>query len=397
MKKNILIIINRMRGAGPARVVSNLSLSLSGEKYNKYIAIYDADNSAYDIKAEKVFDLKTKPTRFLIKRIINVYRRIKMIKKIKKEYDIEATISFLPNPNITNILTRVNDKIIISERSFMSKEHSGIHGLMYKILYKIFYNKADEIITVSKAAKLDLVHNFKINEKKIKVIYNFYDIEKIKRLSKEELPSQFEKIFNNPTIITIGRLSYQKGQWHLIRAFKKVKKTVPNAKLIILGEGDLLNYLTKLTNELGLNEDVHFLGFKNNPFKFAGRADLFVFPSLYEGFPNALAEAMACGLPIISSDCPSGPREILSSDNNINSKIITDVTFSDYGVLIPTCDGKLYNAKHPLTTEELMLAESIITLLLDRELQQKYKIAAKYRIKKFSKDNIIFDWEKLVD
>src|SRR5699024_8973667 len=156
-------------------------------------------------------------------------------------------------------------------------------------------------------------------------IYNFYDIEKILELSKEPLTVQDAKIFENPTIVTVGRLAEQKGQWHLIRALNKVKKEIPDVKLIILGEGELEDYLKKLVNDYKLTENVHFLGFQKNPFKYITKSDMYVFPSLYEGFPNALAEGMVCGLPVISSDCESGPREILSPDLDLNYPQIKNV------------------------------------------------------------------------
>ena len=95
--------------------------------------------------------------------------------------------------------------------------------------------------------KKDLIKNYGLEEEKIKVIYNPYDIEKIRSLASEPIEDNYKEVFKNPTIITVGRLSKQKGQWHLIRAFKKVKEEIPNAKLVILGQGELQDYLIKLT------------------------------------------------------------------------------------------------------------------------------------------------------
>src|SRR5690625_2500259 len=133
-------------------------------------------------------------------------------------------------------------------------------------------------------------------------MYNFYYIEGINELAKEPVEQRFELLFDHPTIITVGRLTKQKGHWHLIRAFKIVKNEIPNAKLVILGDGPLKSYLISLSKQLELEDDVYFLGFQKNPFKYLVNSDVYAFPSLYEGFPNALCEAMACGLPVISTD-----------------------------------------------------------------------------------------------
>lgn len=117
-------------------------------------------------------------------------------------------------------------------------------------------------------------------------------------------------------------------------------------KLAILGRGELEDYLKQLACEMDLEKDVYFLGFQKNPFKFISKSKIYVFPSLYEGFPNALCEAMACGVTVISSDCKSGPREILAPETNIDgeTKIIE---YAKYGMLLPVCDDNCYGAKEP--------------------------------------------------
>ena len=193
----------------------------------------------------------------------------------------------------------------------------------------------------------------------------------------------------------MGRLTKQKGQWHLIRAFKKVKEKITNMKLIILGTGELEDYLKKLVVGLNLEKDVYFLGFQKNPFKFISKSKIHVFPSLYEGFPNALVEAMACEIPVISSDCKSGPREILAPETNIDveTKIIE---YAKYGVLIPVCNDNYYKAKDPLTNKEMILAKSIVELYLSKELLENYTVKSKERVKDFNKDNIILEYENIL-
>ena len=127
---------------------------------------------------------------------------------------------------------------------------------------------------------------------------------------------EFQELFSFPVVINVARLEEQKGQEYLIRSFVRIKKEIPLTKLVILGEGHLEHKLRDLAKGLGLEQDVVFLGWQKNPFKFLAYSKVFVLSSLWEGFPNTLLEAMALGLPVISTDCPSGPNEIIKHGEN---------------------------------------------------------------------------------
>ena len=393
-KKNLAIIIPTLRGGGAERAASNLSLHLP-EEYHKYIILYDTEKMDYAYKGELI-DLNTKVIVNPLGKIKNFIKRIYKVKKLKKELKIDTTISFLEGSNIINIFTKQRDKVIISVRNFKSKSSEGFYGKLYKLLIQVFYNKADIIVVVSKAIKRDLIENFGLNKEKIIVIYNFYEIEKINELAREVLEDEYIEIFNNPVVITAGSLTRQKGHWHLIRTFKKVKEEVPDAMLVILGQGKLEAYLKKLTKDLGLEKDVHFLGYKKNPFKYIARSTVYTFPSLFEGFPNALCEAMACGVTVISSDCKSGPREILAPDTDIDQQA-KEIEYVKYGILLPVCDGNYYDAGDPLTSEERLLQEAIVKVLSNENLKKEYKTKSREGIKRFHGDIIIEQWEKAVN
>ena len=162
---------------------------------------------------------------------------------------------------------------------------------------------------------------------KARVIHNYYDVDAIRFLAGESLPDFAEELFKQSCIITSGRLHPQKNHVGLIHSVACLRKLGNKSKLVILGAGELKPLLIKtcaalnlsvcsLKNEvLDLTADVFFLGYQKNPWLFMGRARAFVLSSLWEGFPNALAEAMCLGLPVISTDCPHGPAEILSEES----------------------------------------------------------------------------------
>jgi len=163
--------------------------------------------------------------------------------------------------NYYNLFTKINqEKIILTFHNHYSLKYSPerkfsvknrLRLLFYKFIMKRFYNKADSLIAVSKGIELDLVKNFGINPRKIITIYNPVLLKEIERFSKERL-FEYEDIFKHQVIITAGRLKRQKGQWYLLRTFKKLKEQHKDLKLLILGEGGLKEYLIKLSEELGL-------------------------------------------------------------------------------------------------------------------------------------------------
>lgn len=254
---------------------------------------------------------------------------------------------------------------------------------------KRLYKKAAKIIVVSQEMKKDLVEKYLIPVEKIKLIYNSYPLEKINEHCKENIEENFQHIFSKPVIISAGRLGKQKGQEHLIRAFHKAKIHHPELKLVILGDGEKKAYLQGLANNLEIQNDVHFLGFQFNPFKYIANSKMFVMTSYYEGFPNALSEAMACKVPVISTDCPSGPKEILAPNetqeiidyNHINSR---------YGMLVPN----VTNQNRSMV--ETMIANGIDQILSDQEFSTKLSNLAYERISEFDISVIIKEWEDLI-
>jgi glycosyltransferase involved in cell wall biosynthesis len=154
---------------------------------------------------------------------------------------------------------------------------------------------------------------FGVDQNKTHVIHNPIVLDHI-RLRAREMPEDLPAS-DLPTVITIGRHVAQKDHETLIRAFALARQHVP-ARLVILGQGPLRRELEQMAQDLSIADSIIFAGWSSNPFAWLSRSDLFVLSSRFEGFGNVIVEAMACGLPVISTDCPSGPREILRDGND---------------------------------------------------------------------------------
>jgi glycosyltransferase involved in cell wall biosynthesis len=218
--------------------------------------------------------------------------------------------------------------------------------IVLKFLIKNFYIRSDYVITVSQesASQIEKMIHQKY-KKKIITIYNPIINQKIFEMASQPVNHPlFKNKRDYKIILGAGRLTSQKDFTTLIKAFYHVKKQI-NSKLVILGEGEEKFALENLIREMNLQNDVILFGFVENPYPYYKNADVFVLSSRFEGLPTVLIEAMALSVPVVSTDCPTGPREILD-----NSK---------YGPLVPVGD-------------ENKLAEEIIKIL-----QNKYKISEK--------------------
>lgn len=178
--------------------------------------------------------------------------------------------------------------------------------------YRLLKN-ANKIITTSFMMKNEMINVLNIPEEKLAVIRATIDVDRILARANEEVSHPW---FNEdtPIILGCGGLEYRKGYDLLIKAFARLKKEGVAARLVIIGEGSKRQEYEQLIKELDIEDSVCLLGHKDNPCKYMYRASVFAMPSRKEGIPNALLEAMACGLPVVASDCPGGMGEILADD-----------------------------------------------------------------------------------
>lgn len=388
--KNIAIIITKLNGGGAERCASNLSIELS-KKYDVKLIVFDASNITYPHGGELI-NLNVCNSNGMISKFINVIKRVKKVRMIKKKYNIDCTISLLDGPNIVNVLSACGDKTIVSVRNMLSHEPMSTFR---KNLVKYTSVHSDVTVSLSEMVKYDLVNYFNIPKEKIITIYNHCDAQLLRNLC-EDNPVEINLDSNKVNFVTMGRLDKQKGQWHLIRAFQNVVKTIPNAHLYIMGEGELEQQLKNLISELHLEDSITMTGYIKNPHGIYKHCEAFLFPSLFEGLGNVLLEALAFNMPIISSDCDAGPREILAPNTNLLTKA-SNMELAEYGVLVPVCDGTHFNAIDPLTVQEECLANAIIYLYTHPAIRENYVKKAAARIADFDKDTIISAWNKIVN
>lgn len=384
--KKVGLLISTLNSGGAERVVSRLTKILAKD-YKIYLILFEDTYMNYEYEGELV-NLDIKSSKSSIRQILLPFLRTIKMRKIKKKLKLDIVISFLESPNIVNILSKTkNCKTIVSVRNYSKKEQK--QNIKTKILgnsIKFLYNRADKIIAVSKLIKKSLIEEYKIKENKIEVIYNPYNLEEINELSGEKIEEDYEKfITSGKVFISVGRQMHQKGFWHLIKAFKIVNEKHIDAKLIIVGKDYQNGKLEKMIEKMNLKESILLTGYNSNPFKFIKKSYAYVLTSIFEGFPNALVEAMCCGIPVISSDCKSGPREILDESANINKKTF-DIEYSNYGILVPEMNENENWDVTIFENSEKKLAEAMIEILENKEIYLNYKKQAIIRSKKFSNE-----------
>jgi glycosyltransferase involved in cell wall biosynthesis len=231
-------------------------------------------------------------------------------------------------------------------------------------LIKMAYQDAESMIVVSKGEKKDLLKNFGLKDKKVEVVYNPINHVMISEMAKEDPGISIY----GPVIVTAGRLVHQKGLDILLGAFRKVRSSVP-CKLLIVGDGEKRDELVNLVRSLKLEEDVIFLGATLNPYKYMKMATVFCLASRYEGLGNVILESMATGAPVVVTDCPSGPAEIVDNGR--------------YGLLVPPEDPDA-------------IADALIRVLSDNELRDTLSKLSLKRAQDFDLETSLKQWENII-
>ncbi|WP_303816118.1 glycosyltransferase [Selenomonas ruminantium] len=391
-KRKIGFLISSLDEGGMGRVLETLSLGLSDDKYEQYIILLIKDRAInYKYKGNLLYVSSEGKSWFGKAKAF--VKRIKKVTEIKKRYNFDIVVSFGVNKNFINHITRYKECIIMTQHNVASIEHRnwGWYGKFCDLLLKS-YNGGDAIVSVSKFVDNDLRIAYKINNPNMKVIYNGINIKKIRQQAEEIVDIKFMK--HKVNLICLARLTEVKGIWHIVKIMSILREIIPDIQLLIVGDGEQKKYLQNLAVELGVDDVVVFLGYKKNPFPYIKNSDVFIFPSIYEGFSMAFLEAMALGVPVIATDCKSGPREVLADNANYD-ETLTYALDAKYGILIPVMKKFTESSKHDIELEEKICADAIVGLLTNRDKISYYSKYAFERAAFFSQERMVSEYEKI--
>src|SRR5215467_638025 len=304
----VALFVPSFGGGGAERVMVTLANALAERHFVVDFVVWTEGGPLRSLLSEKVHVV-----------VLGTYNPVRLVfgfARFLKTHKPEVVISALFVRNIVaafaKAASRSQTHLILTEHvaigTYLRNEPRRLRRLSIPPLMRLTYVLAQNIVAVSRGAAQSLAPVLgKATSKRITVIYNPIDLARI-----EAMAAADDKItsWNVPTIINVGRLIEQKDQQTLIQAFAKIRSHRP-CRLVILGEGEKREVLAALAQKLGVGSDVMMPGFIANPYSWMRKSAVFVLSSKFEGLPTVLIEAMQCGIPVISADCPSGPAAIL--------------------------------------------------------------------------------------
>lgn len=353
-----------MEVGGAERVMSILANHLAEKGWPITLLTFSSGPSSFDLHPSIKFCpldiLERSP--LAIQRFLDNFKRLLALRRAIRQSHPQVVVSFTEEMNIQTIVSTIGLglPVIVSERSEPSKY---LHGSIWDKMRPWTYPLADKVVSVTESA--DQYFEWLPKDKR-RIIANPI-ISRNSHADEWELPKGVNP--QKKWLVAMGRLDYGKGYDLLLSAFQKIASGYDDWQLIILGEGELRAELETLRDNLNLESQVVLPGLLKNPFPLLKKSGLFVLSSRYEGFVNSLAEAMACGLPVLSFNCPGGPREIIRHEID--------------GILVPAEDVDA-------------LAAGLDRLMGNEGERMRLAAKAPDVIQRFSKEKILGMWEDLI-
>ncbi|MBI3992233.1 MAG: glycosyltransferase [Candidatus Lambdaproteobacteria bacterium] len=310
-KVKVAIFLPSLRGGGAERIMVTLANAFAGKGLRVDLVVAKAEGPYLKdvVPSVRVVDLGSSRVLTSLPRLARYLRRERP----------QVMLSAMSHANVVAIvarcLSRAPTRVVVSERAHLSDilaHDPSLRGRAMASLMRWTYPLAEGAVAVSQGVADDLAATIGLPRERIRVVYNPIDAVRMAALAAEPLRHPWFEPGEPPVMLGIGRLTAQKDFTTLIRAFARLR-TKRAARLMILGEGELRQELEALVAAMHVSGDVLLPGFVDNPYAYLRRARLFVLSSGWEGLPGALFEAMACGTPVVSTDCPSGPAEILEN------------------------------------------------------------------------------------
>jgi glycosyltransferase involved in cell wall biosynthesis len=384
------ILINSLQHGGAERIALNIFQSLSAQGEDILLIVLKKSDNQYQVNSPNAIylSLNSDLNRGLsFKKLLAYPSLLFKFRNIIKEKNVQVVQSHLFTSSIINVLAKAlggKHQVQIVNHMLVSYEKSaGIVGKLKIASLRFTYKKADKLISISQKMKMD-IDQLILKGKKVDhmVIPNPHHIEDIVAMAQEDC-TDFSFAPDKKYIVSAGRLVERKKIDVLLKAFSIAKQNHQKLELIVLGDGEIMTSLKNLAKDLEITDFVHFLGFSSNPFKYISRANLFVLSSESEGLPNAVIEALICKVPILSTDCPTGPREILAPESDYNLQLTNQYEIAEYGMLVPVNNVQ-------------KLAEAIHYFLVnDEKLKQKTGPGFVYA-QKFATDNIMKQYKQIL-
>lgn len=372
--KEKLLLISPMLHQGGFERVCITTARLLKPYYDVSIVIFDDADIAFDIRGLSIINIHLGVRNGKLAKITNLMRRAVRVRKLKQRMKPVIAYSFGPSANMVNALSKTSlTSVFLGLR--------GYQDVADDPKMKLYVRKADRIICCSK--EIEAIVQEKYGYLQTATLYNPYDAEGITELSKEkvtDLPWKMEDEDRPRILIGVGRDDPIKGFWHLIKAFYLVQKEIPQMRLIIMGDGSF-EQAKSLVSELQLEQKVYFPGVRKNPYKYLAASEMFLLSSYTEGFPNVLVEAMILGRPLISTDCRTGPAEILDHGK--------------YGILVPDMGDTEDYSGDTISEKETCFAEKIVEVLKDSERQKELSELERKRAGEFDYDSYVDNLLKL--
>lgn len=379
-KPKVAYLLTSLAGGGAERNVMNLCLYDKPKDYiSEIISLTHSNDYEEAYKKEErrnivihyMLPIKTKIPKYSIVLLFLLFLNLFSLLKKKKYRVLIGAVELYPYYISLIIAIFLRKKSILIVGNNLSQELKSTYrfsAFFHKILLICAFALTNKVICVSHGVEKDVIQNFYVSKKKIVVIYNGVDTQKIEILAKEKIA--IKPLKNKTYLVACGRLSPKKGYFGLLKSFSLVLRYFPDLYLVIIGKGPLAEDLMKFTKLLKIDRRVFFLGFEGkNPYKIVSKATLFLFSSLYEGFGNVLIEAMSCGVPVISTDCLYGPKEICGSGK--------------YCVLTPPFQQRIEKSVI-VGYEEKAYAKKIIDIVSNEKLRKKYSELSKKRAENFT-------------
>ncbi len=402
------MVIPNLGLGGAQRVFHDHSVELA-KHYAVTEAVFNLEGGDLYPSGNPVVSLDVQGGGGLLAKMQNFRRRISGLRQLRERLQTAVVISHLEGADYVNLLSGGPGKTILCVHG--SKLHdANIRGpvgwLRKNVLIPRLYNRADKIVTVSRDINPELIEGFGVKPEKLITINNFFEVAQIEKKGRDPLSAAEQAIYDSaPVLVTSGRLAVQKNQAPLLDAFAALLKRRP-AKLVFVGDGELRDELTLHAQQLGLRVyeawdqhatltpeyDVYFLGLQQNPFKYIRPAALFVFPSAWEGFPMALGEAMICAVPVVTTDCPTGPREMLAPSTTAPNIPIRVAERAEFGMLMP-----MLNQHASLVDDLQVWTETLDQLLGDPAMLEHLGQLAAQRMQDFTREKVFGQWVTVID